>query len=839
MINGFDDEFYDDFFNDPTFRSFFSRPNRQYQNRDTQQVDITKYFSNQANEILQNAAVLALSYEKNKIDTEHLLLVLLESDNYVIDKIFEKTKLDKKELISYLKDQIGEKKKTEVKEGKQISITPRLQNALQQAFYISRQMGQNYVGPEHFLLGLLAEGEGLAALTLKKHGLTQEKLRQILLSKLGLTKEGKIKEKSDTPELDKYGRDLTKHARQGKIDPVIGRDNEIERVIQILSRRQKNNPVLIGEPGVGKTAIAEGLAVKIINKDVPEVLENKRLVALDLTGMVAGSKYRGEFEERIKKVLDEIKKNKNKLIIFIDELHTIVGTGAQEGQMDVSNIIKPALARGELHTIGATTMNEYKKYIEKDAALERRFQPVIIKEPSIEETIEILRGLKPRYESFHKVEITDKAVIAATKLSKRYIADRFLPDKAIDLIDEAAAKVHLENLRATQDLKKIKDDIEKGKREIESAKASKNEELVKKLESMVAQVENKYNKKKEEISKNRAVQSPKVEVSDIEELISKYTGIPIAKLADSDIKKLVNLEKNMAKKIIGQDEAIEIISDAVRRARAGLKKEYQPIGTFLFLGPTGVGKTEMAKVLAEEVFAGRENIIRIDMSEYMEKHSVAKLIGSPPGYVGFEEGGQLTEKIRRNPYSLILLDEIEKAHSEVFNILLQLLDEGRLTDAKGRTVDFRNTIIIATSNIASDKIQAWVKAGSKDKEKFNKSLIEELKNYFRPEFLNRLDEIIVFNPLNQKQIEDIVRLQIAETKDMLKKQNNINLEVSQDVIKHLAKTGFDPEFGARPLKREIQKQIENPLSKEIISKKFSSGDKIKVELKNEKIEFSK
>lgn len=834
-----DDFFDDNFFDDPTFRQFFSRPKQPYQNSDSQQVDITKYFSQDANDILQNAAGLALSYDKSKIDTEHLLLSLMESKNIVIDKIFEKLKLDGNELVKYLKDQIGEEKTKEPKEPNQISITPRLQNALQQAFYISREMGQNYVGPEHFLLGLLAEGEGLASLVLKKHGVSQEKVRQILLSKLGLTKEGQMKEKSDTPELDKYGRDLTNLAHEGKIDPVIGRDDEIERTIQILSRRQKNNPVLIGEPGVGKTAIAEGLALKIINKDVPEVLENKRLVALDLTSMVAGSKFRGEFEERIKKVLDEIKKHKDNLIIFIDELHTIVGAGAQEGQMDVSNIIKPALARGELHAIGATTMNEYKKYIEKDAALERRFQIVIIKEPTVEQTIEILRGIKSKYEAYHKVEISDDAIIAAAKLSKRYIADRFLPDKAIDLVDESAAKVHLENLRATQGLRKLKDDIEKGKREIESAKSSKNEELEKKLEKMVKQVEDKYKSEKEKISKNRAVQNPEVQVKDIEELISKHTGIPISKLADSDIKKLVDLEKNMSKKVIGQDEAIQVISDAVRRSRAGLKKEHQPIGTFLFLGPTGVGKTEMAKVLAEEVFASRENIVRIDMSEYMEKHSVAKLIGSPPGYVGFDEGGQLTEKVRRNPHSLILLDEIEKAHVDIFNILLQVLDEGRLTDAKGRTVDFRNTIIIATSNIASDKIQAWVKAGSKDKEKFNKELINELKNYFRPEFLNRLDEIVVFNPLNKKEIANIVKLQLADTQSMLKKQNDINLEVSDDTVKHLAKTGFDPEFGARPLRREIQRQIENPLSKEIISGKFAEKDNIKAILKKDKIEFEK
>ncbi|NLJ68920.1 MAG: ATP-dependent Clp protease ATP-binding subunit [Firmicutes bacterium] len=720
----------------------------------------------------------------------------------------------------------------------QIGFTPRAKRVLELAFDEARQLGHTYIGTEHILLGLIREGEGVAAQVLRNLGADLERVRKQVLSLLGEgaapAAGGKGARARKTPTLDQFGRDLTEMAREGKLDPVIGREQEIQRVIQVLSRRTKNNPCLIGEPGVGKTAIAEGLAQLIVAGDVPETLIGKRVVTLDLGALVAGSKFRGEFEERLKKVMEEIRASGD-VILFIDEMHTIIGAGAAEGAIDASNILKPALSRGELQAIGATTIDEYRKYVERDAALERRFQPVMVDEPTVEESIAILEGLRDRYEAHHRVKITDEALVAAVRLADRYVTDRFLPDKAIDLIDEAASKVRLSGLVTPPQLKELEAKIEELRVEKESA--IKNEEFEKAaaLRDEEQKLREQLDNGREEWKNNRVRQEGVVSADDIAEVVSSWTGIPVVKLAQEEMDRLLDLEKILHQRVIGQEEAITSMSQAIRRAHAGLKDPKRPVGSFIFLGPTGVGKTELARALAEALFGDEDAMIRLDMSEYMERHTVSRLIGAPPGYVGYEEAGQLTEKVRRRPYSVVLFDEIEKAHPEVFNILLQVLEDGRLTDAKGRTVDFRNTVLIMTSNVGAHQIQR--SGGSigfridEDEESsyqdMKRLVTDELRRTFRPEFLNRIDEVIVFHALNKEHIKDIVEIMLKDLRLQLQ-DRGMSITVSDAAKEILIDEGFDPDYGARPLRRAIQRLIETPLSEEILRGTFTDGDMILV-----------
>jgi len=821
----------------------------------SEKIDLNELLSERAKEALENAAKSAISRNIKNIDTEHLLYGLTQNDE-VMDRIFKELDIDKDALTSFLDEQITEGDY----KGESPGFTPRGKRVLELAFQESQELGHNYIGSEHIFLGLIREGEGLAAQTLQKYGISHTKARQAIVKVIGEgDKTGKkIKEKSETPNLDKFSRDLTKLAKEGKIDPVIGRSDEITRVVEILSRRKKNNPVLIGEPGVGKTAIAEGLAQRIATGNVPDVLRDKKVKALDIGMLIAGSKFRGEFEERAKKVIDELEKSSREVILFIDELHTIVGTGAQEGQMDLSNMLKPALARGDLQVIGATTINEYKKYIEKDAALERRFQPILVEEPTIGQTIEILKGIRDKYEAHHRVKISDEALAFAAELSDRYISDRFLPDKAIDIVDEAASHVRLDKTTEPDTLRQKKSEIKRIESERESlsrankhAEAAKLKQNIEKLKEQIKPLEEEWNKKK-------GTGIPEVLKEDIAEVVSKSTGIPVTELNEEEKEKLVQLEQRIHERIIGQDEAVKAISESIRRARVGLKDPKRPTASFLFLGPTGVGKTELARAISDIIFGDEEAMIRLDMSEYMERHAVARLIGSPPGYVGHEEGGQLTEQLRRHPYSVILLDEIEKAHPDVFNLLLQILEDGRLTDGKGRTVDFKNTIIIATSNIGADKIISFLsnhkeydkekdsvikfkkkntKGEKKSWDEIKKELMEEMKRVFRPEFLNRIDEIIVFHALDEKQLLSIVDLELAKCSQLLKGQD-LKLEVSDSAKRKLADLGYDPQFGARPLRRVIQKEIENKLADKILSGELKPKDLVKVGLKDGDFTFS-
>lgn len=814
----------------------------KFQESPEETIDITDAFSQRAINVMQQASEITHSYNASHIDTEHLLLAILKSNDPVVNKIFDHLELNTEDLKNYTSEntiKYDSESKTEP------DLSPRTKHVLQNAFQQTKSLGHNYVGPEHLLLALIDEEEGLAHIILSRHGFTTEKLRQLLLSKVKPTKEGKTANvsPSNTPVLDQYSRDLTNAGRQGKLDPVVGRSQEIQRVIQILSRRTKNNPVLIGESGVGKTAIVEGLAQRIIKGNIPDSLKNKRVIELDINSLVAGSKYRGEFEERLKKILEEIAQEKREIILFIDELHTIVGAGAIEGQLDLSNTLKPALARGDLQTIGATTLNEYKKYIEKDTALERRFQPILINEPTIQEAIQILRGLKDKYEAHHKVEISDEAIVAAVTLSARYLNDRFLPDKAIDLIDEAAAKVHLQTINMPEELRKIKEKLKNLKKEEESSVAAQDFEKAAEIKKENTVLENEMKELENKNKIRTGIAKSSVTAEEIKELISAWTKIPLTQISEQEIDKLINFEQHLEQKVIGQKEAIKAVSEAIRRARAGLKPPHRPIGSFLFLGPTGVGKTELTRVLSKELFNDSEAMIRLDMSEYMEPHSIAKLIGSPPGYVGYEEGGQLTEKVRKKPYSIILLDELEKAHQDTFNVLLQILEDGRLTDSKGRTVNFKNTVIIATSNIGSHLIQEYytderMRNDPEVRLILRKKLMDELKKYLRPEFLNRLDEIIIFESLTEDQILKIVDLNLAETGKLLENQG-IKLKVGKKVKEKLAKDGYNPAFGARPLRREIQSQIENPISNALLKREFKTGDTINVSLKNDIIVFKK
>lgn len=799
-------------------------------------------FTERARKVLSIAEQEALKLKHSYVGTEHILYGLIAEGKGIAARSLIDNGVSKEMVEGEIKDMIGEGK-NEVKGS--IGLTPRSKKVLNLAMDEARKMGHNYIGTEHLLLGLIREGEGVAVRILMDSKSDINNIKDEVVDLLGGKDSVNKKKQSSggkTKNLDEYSRDLTELARENKLDPVIGRENEIDRVIQVLSRRTKNNPVLIGEPGVGKTAIIEGLAQRIVSENVPELLLEKRVVSLDLSSLVAGSKYRGEFEQRLKSVMNEITENGN-IILFIDEMHTLVGAGAAEGAIDAANILKPALARGELQAVGATTLDEYRKYIEKDAALERRFQSVLVEENSTDEAIDILKGLRDPYEAHHKVKITDQAIEDAVLLSHRYISDRFLPDKAIDLIDEAASKVRLSNSTRPPEFKEVSEKLEEVEKEKEAAvknqefeKAARMRDKEKELKEELEELKNNWENEK---GKADAV----VTTEDIAEVVSNWTGIPVTKLEEAETEKLLRLEDELHERVIGQDEAISAVSEAVRRARAGLKDPNRPIGSFIFLGPTGVGKTELAKTLAETMFNDEEAMIRVDMSEYMEKHSVSRLVGSPPGYVGHDEGGQLTEPVRRKPYSVILFDEIEKAHPDVFNVLLQILEDGVLTDTHGRKVDFKNTIVIMTSNVGADFIekqsQLGFKAGNDEKanyEKMKDNVMTQLRKTFRPEFLNRLDEIIVFHSLSKEHIKQIVDLMLDDLRERLK-EKEIELEMTEAAKEKLAEDGYDSEFGARPLRREIQRKIENSLSIKILDKELEENQKITVDVEDDEYKF--
>jgi ATP-dependent Clp protease ATP-binding subunit ClpC len=802
------------------------RPRRHRRAREA--VDLRTFLSESGLDRLQAAAQKAVEFGKTEVDTEHLLLAL--ADNNVVQEILREFKLDPEEIRKTIDQSAPRGTRTGRSDDEQIGVSPRAKSALENALTASRELGHSYVGPEHILIGLVEEEDGFAGELLRKFGLSSPALRQKTVKVVGKgAEEGTVEGRSTTPTLDKYARDLGDLARRGKLDPVIGRDKEIETTIEVLARRRKNNPVLIGEPGVGKTAIVEGLAQRIAQDQVPEVLRGKRVVELNINSVVAGAKYRGEFEERVKQVLDEIVENQDRLIIFIDELHTIVGAGqgGSEGGLDVGNVFKPALARGELHLVGATTLNEYQKYIEKDSALERRFQPVMVPEPSVEETMEILRGLRDRLEAHHKVKITEAAISAAAKLSDRYIAARFLPDKAIDLLDQAAARVRISSNSRPPQLRDIEATIRRTRQEQDAASAAKQFDKAKELEEKLGTEEGRLRDATEAWKKERGTSSQQVTAEDIAQIVSSLTGVPVSELTAEDREKLLRLEDRLKERVVGQDEAVSSVAKAVRLARAGLTEGGKPTASFLFLGPTGVGKTELAKALAASVFGDENALVRIDMSEYAERHTVARLVGAPPGYVGYEEGGQLTERVRRRPYSVVLLDEIEKAHSEVHNLLLQLFDEGRLTDGKGRLVDFTNTIIIATSNIGSQMIQDNMRADKKqlDYPELRDRLMEVLRHHFRPEFLNRVDEVVVFRALGKEQIRRIVDLQLTRVQTTAAARN-IDLSFDDSLRDHLADIGYDPEFGARMLKRKIRQEAESQLADAVLRGDVREGDKV-------------
>ena len=812
-------------------------------------------FTKQAQTALTLAKAAAIDFELGYIGTEHLLLGLLSETEGTAGRVLEEFQVDGKKLVELIDKlvtpaEVGNITEIEMKP----SYSPRTEKVLESAVAEAQNSGCEKAGTEHLLLAMLRETDCVGTRLLYTMGVNIQKLYAAVLGAMGYDNES-IQEEfqaakamqnpggSLTPALDQYSRDLTQMAAEGKLDPVVGREKEISRLIQILSRRTKNNPCLVGEPGVGKTAIAEGLAQRILAGSVPETIKDKRLVVLDLSGMVAGSKYRGEFEERIRKVVDEVRENQG-ILLFIDELHTIIGAGGAEGALDASNILKPSLSRGELQIIGATTLEEYRKYIEKDAALERRFQPVTVEEPSEEEAYEILKGLRPYYERHHKVEISDEALEAAVKMSVRYINDRFLPDKAIDLIDEAASKVQLSGYQASSEIEDLSREIQEILQEKERAIKTGYLSLAKECQEKQKEAEARLEQLQVKEEKKNQRKSGKVDEKAVASIVSDWTKIPVQRLTEGETRRLAQLEKELHKRVIGQEEAVRAVSQAVKRGRVGLKDPNRPIGSFLFLGPTGVGKTELSKALAQAVFGSEQAMIRVDMSEYMEKHSVSKLIGSPPGYVGYDEGGQLSEKVRRNPYSVILFDEIEKAHPDVFNILLQVLDDGHITDAHGRKVDFKQTIIIMTSNAGAQAIVEPKQLGfisqkdeKKDYEKMKSGVMEEVRRLFKPEFLNRIDEIMVFHTLNKEEIRKIVLLLLKSLEKRCEEQMDIHLNVTNSAVDYIAEAGFDANYGARPLRRAIQSKIEDRLANELLEGKIRRGDIVQVQYRNKEIRF--
>ena len=804
-------------------------------------------FTDDAQRVLSLAQEAALELGHDYVGTEHVLIGLTKVKNGVAAKALEELGLVTEDIFEAVEEHVGRGNK----KATSIYMTPRVKHVLELAIQVANHMNHNYVGTEHILLGLLSDGSGVAVAILRAMNIRSNDVVEAIRSILGSNKGGNnggqegINSNNDLGELSDFATDLNESAKQGKIDPVIGRDTEIQRVIQILSRRTKNNPVLIGEPGVGKTAIAEGLAQRIVTGNVPEILRNKRIISLSIGSMLAGAKYRGEFEERLKKAIDEVQQHDD-MIIFIDEIHTLVGAGATEGAMDAANILKPALARGEFQVIGATTLDEYKKHIEKDAALERRFQPVQVGEPNEEDALEILKGLRDRYEAFHKAKITDEALTAAVSLSSRYITDRFLPDKAIDVVDEAASKVRMKVFSAAPDVKALEDRLNTVKKEKEAAVTSQDFEKAAKLRDEEQSLLKEIGDKKS-IAKEKSDQKLIVTEEDIAAVVAQWTGIPVVKIAEEESATLLHLEEELHKRVVGQDEAVTAVAKAVRRARAGLKDPKRPIGSFLFLGPTGVGKTELARALASSLFGDESAMIRLDMSEYMEKHTVSRLVGAPPGYVGYEEGGQLTDAVRRKPYSVILLDEVEKAHADFFNILLQVLDDGRLTDSQGRTVDFRNTVIIMTSNLGAKALHknspelgflAAKKSDSNvdenkeiDFKEAKKSVMDAVKRHFRPEFLNRIDEMIVFHPLTEEDLKEIVTILMSDVTKRLE-ERDLQLEITPEAMQLLVKEGSDFTMGARPLKRAIQRLIEDPVSDLILKGDAKEGKTIKADAKD-------
>ncbi len=805
-------------------------------------------FTQKANDALNNAISAAENLGHTYVGSEHILLGLLSESGGMAYTALSARKVTFKEVESIIKSSIGIGSPTVLSPN---DFTPRAKNIIDTAILQGRGMGHSYIGTEHILMGIIREGTGAATEILSSMGIQPQDLLNDITNALGSNPnnakntKGETKEKSDTPTLTQYGRDLTLYANQGKIDPVIGRQKEIERVIQILSRRTKNNPCLIGEPGVGKTAIAEGLAMKIATGEVPDLLRNKRIFALDLTGMVAGTKYRGDFEERIRNVIEEVQKASD-VILFIDEVHTLIGTGSAEGAVDAANILKPSLARGELQVIGATTLEEYRKHIEKDAALERRFQPVTVGEPTEEEAIEILKGLRDKYEAHHKVRITDGSIIAAVKMSSRYIGDRYLPDKAIDLVDEAASRVRLKAFTAPPDVKVLEDKLKSLNEEMESAVKSQDFEQAASIRDEKNRVAKELEAERQSWKEKSARFTGEVGEQEIAAIVSQWTGIPVVQLTQEESQRLLNMEDELHKRIVGQDEAVSAVARAIRRGRAGLKDPKRPTGSFIFLGPTGVGKTELCKTLAASMFGDENAMIRLDMSEYMEKHTVSRLVGSPPGYVGYEEGGQLTEKVRRRPYSVLLFDEIEKAHPDVFNMLLQILEDGILTDSQGRRVDFKNCIIIMTSNVGAKQIAqsgaatlgfAVSSGDGMSDAKIRDAVMGELKNVFRPEFLNRVDDIIVFRQLNKENISEIAR-RMLEGLSKRVRELDFELGFDESAIEEIGNAGFDPVYGARPLRRAIQQKIEDKLSEEMLEGKLTAGKKYVCTFNDGSFEFS-
>lgn len=811
-------------------------------------------FTKRAEKALEHAGDLAQGFGHNYIGTEHILYGLVKEGSGVASQVLNMQKITAENVVEEIEVLIGKGDKSQNRG--EIGFTPRSKRVIENAFLEARKLGSEFIGTEHLLIGIMREGDSVAVRIMMDLNVNPQKLYNEIVKVINEDENAGANDKqpkgkargsyNQTPTLNQYGTDLTKKATEGKLDPVIGRKDEIQRVIQILSRRTKNNPCLIGEPGVGKTAVAEGLAEKIIAEDVPEMLKNKRVVSLDIASMVAGAKYRGDFEERIKKCLEEVKKAGD-VILFIDEVHTIVGAGSAEGAVDAANILKPLLARGEVQVIGATTLNEYRKYIEKDSALERRFSPVTVGEPTNEETIEILKGIRDRYEAHHNVKITDEAIKAAVELSTRYINDRFLPDKAIDLVDEAASRVKMRTYTQPDTLKKLEEEISAMNKEKDDAIKVQDFEKAASLRDKINVEKEKLQKEKEKWESKNTKSITTLTEEDIAEVVASWTGVPVKKLTQTENEKLRNLEQTLHQRVIGQNEAVDAVAKAIRRGRVGLKDPNRPIGSFLFLGPTGVGKTELSKALAESLFGNEDAMIRIDMSEYMEGHSVSKLIGSPPGYVGFDEGGQLTEKIRRKPYSVILFDEIEKAHPDVMNMLLQILDDGRLTDAQGRTVNFKNTVIIMTSNIGARLITDKTTLGfsAKDKkdesqkeyETIKKDVMGELKKQFRPEFINRIDEIIVFHKLNDEDIKQIIDIMLNQvTKRMAEK--SYKFEIDNSVKELIAKKGVDTDYGARPLKRAIQNILEDKIAEEILDGNIKPNKKAVIKAEDDKIVIS-